>query len=418
MSAEANIIGDLQVAGAAESTPNAGVTRLMSADIDSALDRFSDADLLSQGRVNIMALDAVYERFGSRWGLRRDQVYDHAERTLQKFLGMSGFYLRVSETDFLICQPDMSRFACQATCLRALREILGHFLGEAHLADRFVHAVNKISSTAVEAVKIDAVAAEEADAAEQAAAETHPKATPSRRRTMVQWSPFIASDGRELRVSCTLEPVFELKNYARIGFRLARRVLTTADDDELQPAAVSNLARADLLRIDLATVARGLDRLDTDDEAILQPSLIIPVSFTSLSSQRGRDEIAKAFKEAKDFVQRGLICEICDVEGVPQGALLSAVSLIRPFSLFVVGRLNTTPPPAAVLQQLKGSGLQALSVECPAHQGEAEFIGWSKATIEGLKQVAKSVLVYRTASARDAGLVALMGATHASVRAA
>ena len=137
---------------------------------------------------------------------------------------------------------------------------------------------------------------------------------------------------------------------------------------------------------------------------------------TSLSSQRGRAEIAKAFKEASEFVQRGVICEICDIEGVPQGALLGAVSLIRPFSLFVVGRLNNAPPAPATLHPMKGVGLQALSVECPPKFGEGDFLAWSKATVEALKMVAKSVLVYRTGSARDAGLVALMGATHASVR--
>ncbi|MDP3660160.1 hypothetical protein [Phenylobacterium sp.] len=411
------------------------VTRLMSADGEAAMEQFGDPELLAQGKVNIIALDAVYDRFGSKWGLRRDQVYAHAERTLQRMLGARGFYLRVSETDFLICQPELSRFGCQAACLVALREILGHFLGEAHLANGYVHEVNKISSTGVEAIKINPALAARA-AAEEAQAETavppepasfveapepEPKPQPVLRRirrTMDQWSPFVASDGRELRVSCTLEPVFELKNYARIGFRLARRVLVTGSDEELPPAAIALLSRADLLRIDLATIARGLDRLDADDGAKLQPSLIIPVSYVSLSSQRGRDEIAKAFKEANDFVQRGVICEICDLEGVPQVALLSAVSLIRPFSLFVVGRLSTTPPAPGALSQLKGCGLQALSVECPPHMGEAEFHGWSKATIDALKHVTRSVLVYRTASARDAGMVALLGATHASVRAA
>jgi hypothetical protein len=102
-----------------------------------------------------------------------------------------------------------------------------------------------------------------------------------------------------------------------------------------------------------------------------------------------------------------------DIEGVPQVALLSAVSLIRPFALFVVGYLNQT---SQSLSQLKGAGLQAISLSCPTQKNEQEFLSWAKASIEAAKQIAKSVLVYRAASARDAGMLALLGATHASVR--
>ena len=40
-----------------------------------------------------------------------------------------------------------------------------------------------------------------------------------------RWSPFVASNGQHVRVSCTLEPVFEVKRHTRIGYRLRRRVL-------------------------------------------------------------------------------------------------------------------------------------------------------------------------------------------------
>jgi hypothetical protein len=231
-----------------------------------------------------------------------------------------------------------------------------------------------------------------------------------------RWTPFVASDGREVRVTCALEPVFELRTYRRIGFRMVRRVLVVSTDEELTPSALANLSRADILRIDLATIARGLHRLESAGSEDQLPSLIVPVSYTSLSNRKARADIVDAFKEATGLVKQGVICEITDIESVPQVALLSVTSLIRPFALLVVGRLETTPPPLAILNQLKGSGLQALSFECPPNQGEAEFLGWSKATIEAAKRIAKSVLVYRTTSARNAGLAALIGATHASVR--
>jgi hypothetical protein len=343
--------------------------------------------------------------------MRQPQVYDHVDRTLERYLGLDGYFLRVSETDYIICQPHLSRFAGQAAAIRYLREILSHFLGESHLADHGVHEVSAISSNALEANRVDARRVEVAELhEEQARKAAQPVEAP---RTVDRWTPFTAVDGRTLRVSCALEPVFELKSFGRIGFRLSRRVLVVDTDEELPPGALANLSRSDILRIDLATIARGIDRLHAAGAEERQPSLIVPVSFTSLSSQAGRHQIVDMLKEANEFVSRGVICEVHDIEGVPQVALLSAVSLIRPFALFVVGYLNQTPQS---LSQLKGAGLQAISLSCPTQKNEQEFLSWAKASIEAAKQIAKSVLVYRAASARDAGMLALLGATHASVR--
>ena len=82
----------------------------------------------------------------------------------------------------------------------------------------------------------------------------------------------------------------------------------------------------------------------------------------------------------------------------------------------MVGRLSVTPPGPASLAQMKGAGLNALSFECPRHATENDFLEWAKTTIDAAKQVTKPVLAYGAGSAREAGMMALLGATHASVR--
>jgi hypothetical protein len=389
----------------------AGVTRMASTGLTESLERFDDPSLLDEGKVNVISLDAIVERLGARWPQRRDQVYDHAEKTLEKHLGLHGYFARISEADYLICQPELGRFSAQAACLRYLREIFQYFLGDAKPADNGVHHVTKVSPKGVMAARVDArhvEREEEVEQAERRQAALDAEELASKAATLDQWSPFVASDGRELRVTCHLEPVLELKTFGRIGFRMARRVLVVGSGDALTAAQVANLSSADILKIDLATIARGLDRVKSNQADGPQLSLIIPVSHVSLSSQRARTQIVVALKTAGGMVKRGVICEISDIEGVPQGALLSAASLIRPFSLFVVGRLNVAPPTSSTVAQLKGAGLQALSVECPPRQTEGDFMDWAKVT--------KSVLVYQASSSRDAGLAGLLGATHASVR--
>jgi hypothetical protein len=51
-------------------------------------------------------------------------------------------------------------------------------------------------------------------------------------------------------------------------------------------------------------------------------------------------------KEAGGLVRLGVICELCDVEGVPPGMLQAAAALLRPFTLLGVGRLTNTTPRA------------------------------------------------------------------------
>jgi hypothetical protein len=228
-----------------------------------------------------------------------------------------------------------------------------------------------------------------------------------------RWTPFVTADGRELRVSATLDPVFEAKGFNRIGFRLIRRVISVRynGEDELSAQQVSQLSTAELLRVDLATIARGIGRLEAEEEQ--QRTLIVPISYTSLASMKGRGELVDRLKGAGDLVKLGVICEVLDVEGVPPSVLISAVSLVKPFALLVVGRLTDTSPKAIL--RLEGTGLQALSFECPPDLGEPEFQAWAAGAVITAKRVAKAVLVYGAGTPARAGILAALGASHVSV---
>jgi hypothetical protein len=384
-------------------------TRLVSADVDAALDPFTDPDLLSEGKVNPIALDAIMERLGARWPQRQDHIYGHVERVLQRRLAGQGYHLRISETDFLICQPDLGRFSGQAACLQALREILTHFLGEAQIADSCVVQVTRVNPDGIEGWQVRASEVDEGERAERQAS-APPYTGP---HTVDHWTPFVASDGRELRVTCSLEPVVELKTYHRIGFRIRARV-EGPGSQALSAAAIGRLSRSDILRIDLATVVRGLEELRMTTRGRPEPSLIVPVSFTTLSGQRGRVEFAKLLMEARGLARRGVICEMGDVVGVPEGVMLSVVSLVRPYCLFIVAHFEDRLPPKVDLSQLKRCGVHAFSMQCPPWLGDAGLRNWMKATIHSARRVVRSTLLYGITSPRHAALAAELGATHAS----
>ncbi|MBS0360248.1 MAG: hypothetical protein JSR98_02610, partial [Proteobacteria bacterium] len=386
-----------------------GATRLISTEAAVSVERFSDPALLASGKVNIISLEAVQHKFGDRWPSHREQVFDFAERVLARALGDRGVAMRVSDMDFFIVHPNLSRLACQVACLRYLREILSHFVGDDREAPGGIRQVTAINKNRLQTAEVDALQAESslrkgADDEEVSRLAGFAEDSDITGRLVNCWSPFVAVDGRRLRVSATLEPVYELKGFTRIGFRMIRRVIVIATAEELAPHQVSALSAGDILRADLATITRGIDRLQSEAGDEKQLSLIVPVSFSSLSSQRGRAELIEPLKQAGGLVRLGVVTEILDLEGVPPGALTSAATLVKPFSLLVVGRLAGSS--AAMMQRLRGAGLQALSFECPQGLGDAEFLGWATSTVTAAKKVAKSVLVYSVGSPQRAATLA------------
>lgn len=110
---------------------------------------------------------------------------------------------------------------------------------------------------------------------------------------------------------------------------------------------------------------------------------------------------------------KGVLCEVCDIDGLPQAALLSAVSLIKPWSLFIIGHLcDAMPKPD---QLTRDAGIQALSFNGPANlDGDAEFLGWAREAERSANRVPRSAMIY-DCSARRTTMAGMMGATRASV---
>ena len=397
-----------------DSAPEDAVFRRLDPAALARFTQFEDNPAIEEGRVNAIALDPIAERLGERWESRREQVYEHLERALNKKLSATDFFLRVSDTVYLVAQPSAGKFGAQALCVRALDEVVSFFLGPGPRQDILVHKVTDLGKHQIVAVPIDPQQAAEGEKRETRTLAAYKEARDDPNLlSPARWSPFVASNGINVRVSCTLEPVFEVKRHTRIGYRLRRRVLDTATEQPLSLQQLAHLSRGDLLRIDMATIARGMARLSAEEASESALSLIVPVSFITLSNVEGRHLIASAFSRVRENVLKGVICEICDIEAVPHVAMVQAVAMIKPHAIFVVGHLETESPQA--LGSLKDTGLKALSIQCPANiVGDAEFIGWLRTTITSTARVTKSFMLYGCPNPRRAALAALIGATHVS----
>jgi hypothetical protein len=216
-----------------------------------------------------------------------------------------------------------------------------------------------------------------------------------------------------VRVSCVLEPVVNLASSSRIGFRLARRVLDVESERILTGQDLQNLSRGDIARVDYATIARGLERLQADGGEDKLPTLIVPVSYATLSNQRTRETLVSLLEQARAEVRHGLVCEICDLDGVPASAILTAISLIRPFCMRVLAFV--TEPKPLVLNQLKGMGLDGVSTDAPPNLGDPEFLAWVRDASRAARPVAHALFLYRVESLQRGAMASLVGATHISM---
>jgi hypothetical protein len=387
----------------ARADPAVGSVRVLTATAQDALQGFQDADLLAVGQVNLVSLDGLVEGLGGRWPLQARQVEAFVERFL--FAELAGApFLMVSTGDVMISLQHSSREAALVTCLRCLRQILQRFLGTSARAVEGVYQVTSIRSGRIEARRVDP---DELARLERSADIERDRARDLARAT----ESFVASHGRKVTVACELHPLLNVQNGAVIGRRLAQRVTSGRDDAVVTLPQLAAFAGVDRQRVDWAAVIHGLDQLRAHGET--PPCLVVSISYASLSSERGRSAMVDLLKQARAYAGHGVICELSGIEGAPQAQLQEALALLRPLSLFIVGRIES--PAVAVWSQLKAVGLRGVAQDCPAFDGPAEFLGWACAAVARARRVAAAALLYDLPAMDLMRLAAKAGATHATI---
>lgn len=411
----------LSPAGQTHDTASAasGPARIGAADLGAELRRFEGTGLVEAGKLCVVGFGAVRQALGPRWPGRSEQVHAHVERVLGAHVGPAGWVARVAEGEYVAVRPDLDRYALQALCLRASREVLTHFLGEARPWDFDLREVTEFSGRHLTTRRLHLDALDACDPTTTPAPDVVSGELPpplvSDPANPDHWSPFVSTAGRPLRVSSTLEPLFELKTFRQIGHRLTRRVTEIPSGRLLSETEIRRLPRRDIERIDFATVSRGVSRARAES-ADRQPTLMLPVSYLTLAGRRGAAQTVEFLRQASGFVSKGLICEITDVEGVPPSALSDVVALVKPFSFVVVGRLDA--PDASGAAPMKHVGLTGLALDCAAApDDQAAFADWALRRVETMLRSAKAALLHGLPDMRLAAIAALAGATHASLKA-
>jgi len=392
--------------------------RITAAGASDVLDRLSTPALLDAGLVSVIGLDAIRRKLGDRWPLKRAQIWDHVERELERTLSPADIFLRTDDVSYTIAQPGSDRYAAQAVCFSILQDVLKFFLGESRTADIDVRAVSSIAggqmtSQPVDLTKLRRGSAPrspvETSAEQLAAAVTGPLADHA--PAAAHWKPPLAGRSSVVALSPAKRGAFDLTLKVEGVWNLKRGVITSflIERDGVRGKA----DMAELEEIDVATLVYASTLLDEQAEQGGSLTLHLPLSFTSLATQRTRQRLLDLTHGVREAMRRTVLLEIADLDpGVPPSRLIEVVGLVRSLCVGIIGRVR---PTKAALAAVKGCGLRGVAVSAE-HLGphQPEFDARLKAFVALAKDVSPNLLIHGLPDSKLIDAAAAAGFTHAS----
>jgi len=392
--------------------------RITAAGASEVLDRLGNPALLDAGLVSVIGLDAIRRKLGDRWPIKRAQIWDHVERELERTLSPADIFLRTDDVSYTIAQPGSDRYAAQAVCFSILQDVLKFFLGESRSADIDVRTVSSIAGGQMTSQPVDlarlrrgpATPAPVETAAEQlAAAATGPLADHA--PAAAHWKPPLAGRTSTIALSPPGRGAFDLKLEVEGVWNLKRGVITSFLIERQGVRGKADMA--DLEEIDVATLVYASTLLDEQVDQGGSLTLHLPLSFTSLATQRTRQRLLALTHDVREAMRRTALLEIVDLDpGVPPSRLIEIVGLVRSLCLGIIGRVK---PTKAALAAVKGCGLRGVAVsadQLAPHQ--PDFDVRLKAFVAMARDISPNLLIHGLPDPRLIDAATAAGFTHAS----
>lgn len=391
------------------------VDRLNAADVAVLLERFGGHDLMGRGAVNIISLAAIRDRSGDRWPRKRPDVWAYVERKLAEHLTYQDLAQRVGETDYLIAMTSEEGVAAQAVALKVLEEVLLHFLGAAEPRDMAVRAVTSLKDGEVACSPLDPVFILQARSQQEppSAPTARPDVDPAELRKRNPYS-FQAAAGIPLRIDFAVEDLQSLKHGVTAALRIEPTVTETTTGRVIVARAFARLPDADMMKIDEATLrfaALFLPRVDGPN----QPALIVPLSFRTMATSKGRGLLINCAGAARERVKASVMIELVDIDrGAPLARLIEVVSLVKTICRGVFARVQPARDAMAPLTGVKlmGVTLDAADLPGPDARIAAQILEFGRQA----RGLAPALVVQGLATDGFFAVAETAGLTHASVR--
>lgn len=287
------------------------------------LDRIVEAGLVNQGRVFALSLEPVRLSLGDRWPHKKQQIWDAADRALEKRMPPPDVFLRIDDTTFLAAVASTDPYAAQVRCADALRSLLSFFLGRTADDDVVLTRVAALDGHGLVCEPVDLFAPPPAPGTS-----VTPTACP---RSPEDWTPPLAGRRASLAVRTAgdepgtvdleIAPVWRLDQGVIGAYRINRSWRGDRRPTMAQAEVIDHLTTDFLLPV--------LEEYRREGGVF---AVITPLDFGVVMPARPRLGLISRWSEASDVMRQVVILELEGVDaGVPAGRLGETAAMLAPF---------------------------------------------------------------------------------------
>lgn len=325
------------------------------AESKAVLDLLAKDERIARGSAFVINVDVIRDWAGDRWRSERADVWDYVNARIEDHLDESDLRHRVTETDFLIAMTTEDGIAAQAVGLQILQETVAFFLGDVSDDKLKVCALTRIEGRELICVELDPAKIRAVmDRADTAA----PIETPDP-ETELNPTLFVASNGDRLRIDYSTELVLSLRHGVTAALRIVPKVRMISTDQVIPTHMFGKLSDEDIDVIDRTTLAYAALFLPTD--ARVESPVIVPVSFRTMGSRKGRNYLQTLENTTAERIRQGMLIELVDIDrGTPTGRLVEVFGLLGRMGRGVLARLQ---PSRDALAPIKGARLTGLTLD-------------------------------------------------------
>ncbi len=324
--------------------------------MESLLQAIASGDAIARGCVNVIGFEALRRSIGARWESRREQVWDHIAKTLEGRLSISDTVARIGEVEFLVFVAVESGPVAQTVCLRALQEILIHYLGAFEIADLTVKTVTAIHGSALSCVTLDPKAVLQAT---DAGAPTRKAPLDEAAAKGVASAMAFMTNIRGYDLHFQVEDIVSLRHDALAGGRIRRLVVPDGAGAPLSRQQLVSLDTASLAAIDMQTLAFAQTLLH-GRSSFAYPSLAMPSALQTFGHSTARAAYLQMLRGLTPEDRRRLTVELINLdEGTPSSRIAEAVSNLRGLCR---GVSAFTDPTRRAMSVLKNNQLMCIVV--------------------------------------------------------
>jgi hypothetical protein len=307
--------------------------------------------LLERGCVNVIGLEEIKVKAGSRWKKMHQSICAHLETLLRQKLGPADYFSQLDDLSFLLCMPTATQEESQVFCVRVAHELHTSLLGRCDIDQLRIARAAALDGDTLE---LDSITGESlVRLADHAGLTISPKG--ARSASTASARSGSQPGAQSVTHSHRFGPIWDVQKEAITTYRCA----TLADQSLFDSTPPSAKFKADLGAL-LARVRHATRTLATSLEIGQRFLMSIPVSFDLLSSPVARMELTAICRSLSSALRPYLMFEIGELPyGVTQSRLSELVGSLRPFCRGVSAILPAHIPNYNAYQ---GTGLYAIGL--------------------------------------------------------